>query len=64
MRKKRRTESTPGRKPKEPNQRATKHIGAGVSLDEWPQVERFTADNGGNRSAIIRGAFGLPPAVL
>ena len=52
-----------GRKPKPEGQRADKHIGAGVSLKEWPQVEMVTKQRGGNRSAIIRAAFGLPPAI-
>ena len=52
-----------GRKPKGQGATATRHIGAGVSDLEWPQVEAITAARGGNRSTIIRAAFGLPPAI-
>ena len=66
MRKKPRTDSTPGRKPKSPEtrKRASHHIGAAVSTEEWPQVERVTAERGVCRSTIVRAAFGLPPASI
>ena len=60
----RRTSSTPGRKPKPKRQRATKHIGAGVTPEEWPIVQRVVKERGQSQSTIIRGAFGLPPAAL
>jgi hypothetical protein len=52
-----------GRKAKPEGQKASRHIGAGVSDKEWPLVEMVTEQRGGNRSAIIRAAFGLPPAI-
>jgi hypothetical protein len=63
-RKPKRTESTPGRKPKPPEKRVAHHIGAGVTAEEWPQVERVTKEKGVSRSTIIRAAFGLPPAEM
>lgn len=61
---KRKRKSNAGRKPKPDGQRVAHRIGAGVTAEEWPQVERVLAETGKSKSTIIRGAFGLPPATV
>jgi hypothetical protein len=56
------TKRKPGRKPKAPDKRTTHHLGAGVTYDELLAAERVCEERGQSKSAIIRAAFGLPPA--
>ena len=59
MTKPRRTESTPGPKPKAQRDKVTHHLGAGVTRDEWQRAKEHAKALGKSQSTIVREAFGL-----